>query len=40
MNLTSNDEQVWSFALSPDGKQIACARGLRVTDAVLITHFH
>jgi serine/threonine protein kinase/Tol biopolymer transport system component len=40
MNLTSNDEQVWSFALSPDGKQIAYARGLRVTDAVLITHFH
>ncbi len=40
MNLTNNGEQVWSFALSPDGKQIAYARGLRVTDAVLITHFH
>jgi serine/threonine protein kinase/Tol biopolymer transport system component len=38
MNLTS--EQVWSFALSPDGKQIVYARGLPITDAVLISHFH
>ncbi|HYL68062.1 MAG TPA: protein kinase [Candidatus Limnocylindria bacterium] len=38
MNLGS--DQVWSFALSPDGKQIVYARGLPVTDAVLITHFH
>jgi Tol biopolymer transport system component len=38
MNLGS--EQVWSFALSPDGKQIVYARGLPVTDAVLISHFH
>ena len=38
MDLTK--DQVWSFALSPDGKQIAYARGLRVTDAVLISHFH
>jgi Tol biopolymer transport system component len=38
MNLSS--EQVWSFALSPDGKQIVYARGLPVTDAVLISHFH
>jgi eukaryotic-like serine/threonine-protein kinase len=38
MNMTS--EQVWSFALSPDGKQILYARGLPVTDAVVISHFH
>jgi serine/threonine protein kinase len=38
MNLSS--EQVWSFALSPDGKQIVYARGLPVTDAVIISHFH
>jgi len=38
MNVSS--EQVWAFALSPDGKQIVCARGLPVTDAVLISHFH
>jgi serine/threonine protein kinase/Tol biopolymer transport system component len=38
MSLTS--EQVWSFALSPDGKQIVYARGLPVTDAVVISHFH
>jgi hypothetical protein len=33
-------DQVWSFALSPDGTQIAYSRGLPVTDAVLISHFH
>jgi eukaryotic-like serine/threonine-protein kinase len=33
-------DEVWSFALSPDGKQIVYARGLPVTDAVLISHFH
>jgi serine/threonine protein kinase/Tol biopolymer transport system component len=38
MDLSS--EQVWSFALSPDGKQIVYARGLPVTDAVLVSHFH
>jgi len=38
MDLSS--EQVWSFALSPDGKQIVYARGLPVTDAVVISHFH
>ena len=38
MNLGS--EEVWSFALSPDGKQIVYARGLPVTDAVVISHFH
>jgi serine/threonine protein kinase/Tol biopolymer transport system component len=38
MNMTS--EQVWSFALSPDGKQILYARGLPITDAVAISHFH
>jgi serine/threonine protein kinase/Tol biopolymer transport system component len=38
MDLSS--EQVWSCALSPDGKQIVYARGLPVTDAVLVSHFH
>jgi serine/threonine protein kinase/Tol biopolymer transport system component len=38
MNL--GPDEVWSFALSPDGKQIVYARGLPVTDAVLISHFH
>ncbi|HXA77375.1 MAG TPA: protein kinase [Candidatus Acidoferrales bacterium] len=31
---------LWSFALSPDGRQILSSQGERVTDAVLITHFH
>jgi serine/threonine protein kinase/Tol biopolymer transport system component len=35
-----SSEQVWSFSLSPDGKQIVCARGLPITDAVVISHFH
>jgi eukaryotic-like serine/threonine-protein kinase len=38
MNLSS--DQVWSYALSPDGKQIAYSHGLQLTDAVLISHFH
>ncbi|MGH9712932.1 MAG: protein kinase domain-containing protein [Candidatus Acidiferrales bacterium] len=38
MNLSS--QQTWSFALSPDGKQIVYARGMPITDAVLISHFH
>jgi serine/threonine protein kinase/Tol biopolymer transport system component len=38
MNFSS--EQVWSYSLSPDGKQIVYARGLAVTDAVVISHFH
>ena len=38
MNLAK--DQVWSFAVSPDGKQIVYARGQRITDAVLISHFH
>jgi Tol biopolymer transport system component len=31
---------LWSYALSPDGRQILFSRGQRVTDAVLLTHFH
>jgi len=38
MNLAK--DQVWAFAVSPDGKQIVYARGQRITDAVLISHFH
>jgi hypothetical protein len=33
-------ENVWGFALSPDGKQILYSRGQPVTDAILISHFH
>ena len=35
-----NDLRIFSFALSPDGKQTVLARGRTVTDAVLISHFH
>jgi eukaryotic-like serine/threonine-protein kinase len=35
-----DSRNIWSFALSPDGKQIAYSRGQYVTDAVLISHFH
>jgi serine/threonine protein kinase/Tol biopolymer transport system component len=31
---------IWSYAISPDGKQIVSARGGPVTDAVLLKHFH
>jgi Tol biopolymer transport system component len=31
---------IFSFAWSPDGKQLALARGRVATDAVLISHFH
>jgi serine/threonine protein kinase/Tol biopolymer transport system component len=34
------DLRIFSFAVSPDGKQMALARGRTVTDAVLISHFH
>jgi serine/threonine protein kinase/Tol biopolymer transport system component len=34
------DLKIFSFAVSPDGKQMALARGRTVTDAVLISHFH
>jgi Tol biopolymer transport system component len=30
---------IFNFALSPDGKQIACARGTRTSDVILITDF-
>ncbi|MGH9735800.1 MAG: protein kinase domain-containing protein [Candidatus Acidiferrales bacterium] len=35
-----DSRHVWSFALSPDGKQVAYSRGQYVTDAVLLSHFH
>ncbi|HLV94062.1 MAG TPA: protein kinase [Candidatus Acidoferrales bacterium] len=35
-----DSRHIWSFAVSPDGKQIAYSRGEYVTDAVLISHFH
>ena len=31
---------IWSYAISPDGKQIVSARGGPITDAVLLKHFH
>jgi hypothetical protein len=35
-----SDLRIFSFAISPDGKQMVLARGRTVTDAVLISHFH
>ncbi len=32
--------RVWSYALSPDGRQIISSRGSAITDAVLLSHFH
>jgi Tol biopolymer transport system component len=31
---------IWSYAISPDGKQVVSSRGGPITDAVLLTHFH
>jgi Tol biopolymer transport system component len=36
-NFSSN--MIWSFALSPDGNEMIFARGRRVGDTVLISHF-
>lgn len=38
--MTIGAENVWGFALSPDGKQMLYSRGQPVTDAILISHFH
>jgi eukaryotic-like serine/threonine-protein kinase len=35
-----SDLRIFSYAYSPDGKQMVCARGRTVTDGVLISHFH
>jgi eukaryotic-like serine/threonine-protein kinase len=35
-----SDLKIFSYAVSPDGKQMVFARGRTVTDAVLISHFH
>jgi Tol biopolymer transport system component len=35
-----SDSRILAYAYSPDGKEIAIARGRTVTDAVLISHFH
>lgn len=32
--------QIWSIAFSPDGKQLALARGVSYADAVMLSHFH
>jgi hypothetical protein len=37
-NFTS--DMIWSFALSPSGEETVFARGRRIADAVLISHFH
>jgi len=35
-----SSDTIWSFALSPDGNEMIFARGRRVGDTVLISHFH
>jgi eukaryotic-like serine/threonine-protein kinase len=35
-----DSEMIWSFALSPTGEETVFARGRRIGDAVLISHFH
>jgi serine/threonine protein kinase len=35
-----SSETIWSFGLSPDGSDLIFARGRRISDAVLISHFH
>jgi serine/threonine protein kinase/Tol biopolymer transport system component len=35
-----SDLRIFSYAYSPDGKQMVFARGRTVTDGVLISHFH
>jgi serine/threonine protein kinase len=35
-----SSDTIWSFALSPDGSEMIFARGRRVGDTVLISHFH
>jgi len=32
--------EIWSLAFSPDGKQLALARGRPSADAVMLSHFH
>jgi len=35
-----SSQTIWSFAISPDGNEMIFARGRRIGDAVLISHFH
>ena len=35
-----NQEEIFSFAPSPDGRSLACVRGIRTSDAVLIESSH
>jgi len=35
-----SSDMIWSFALSPSGDEMVFARGRRISDAVLISHFH
>jgi len=38
--MSLGSDHIWSFSLSPDGKQIVYSRGRVIQDAVLISHFH
>jgi Tol biopolymer transport system component len=35
-----SSDTIWSFALSPDGNEMIFARGRRIGDSVLLSHFH
>jgi serine/threonine protein kinase/Tol biopolymer transport system component len=35
-----SSDMIWSFAVSPDGNEMIYARGRRIGDTVLISHFH
>jgi Tol biopolymer transport system component len=35
-----SSDTIWSFAVSPDGSEMIYARGRRIGDTVLISHFH
>jgi eukaryotic-like serine/threonine-protein kinase len=38
--MSLGSDHIWSFSLSPDGKQIVYSRGRVIQDAVLISRFH
>jgi serine/threonine protein kinase/Tol biopolymer transport system component len=38
--MSFGSDRIWSYSLSPDGKQIVYSRGSVIQDAVLISHFH
>ena len=39
IGIFADSRNIWSFAVSPDGREIAYSRGQYATDAVLISHF-